>query len=261
MAEQKTTEVHIETSRKRSPNFPYSSVRDCAGYITRLHGEVQQRKVPVVVAFGHMGLSPRSSSSDRIRASLSSYKLTQESVVNNEKRIQLTDLAYQIVVDTRESKRLARYREAALNDPMMKRIWENEWKRGLPNTDAEIISTLRGDYKFQEEAAKRFAAVLKDNYEFCQLATYYEDADEDLEASQPPPPDTSQVILSGMEKPHKPPENRQDTKQFPIPLDDGHFAYIELPSTVTESDAEFIPDFVNLLLKKIKRSKRTDEHT
>ena len=80
MAEQKE-EQQSEAARKRSPNFPYSSVRDCVGYITRLHGELQQRKVPVFVAFGHMGLSPRSSSTDRIRAALSNYKLTQESLV------------------------------------------------------------------------------------------------------------------------------------------------------------------------------------
>jgi hypothetical protein len=258
MAEQKTDQ-QADVARKRSPNFPYSSVRDCVGYITRLYGEVQQRKVPVVVAFGHMGMSPKSSSSDRVRASLSSYKLTQESIVNNEKRIQLTDLGYQIVVDTRESKRLARYREAALNDPMMKKIWENVWKRGLPNSDAEIISTLRGDYKFQEEAAKRFTTVLKDNYEFCQLATYYEDDSEAADSIEAPPLDRSQGILPGMEKPPKSPTTHEGTKQFPIPLDDGRFAYIDLPLVVTDDDATYIPKFVEMLLEKTKRIRNTNE--
>ena len=262
MAEQKEEKQLSEAARKRSPNFPYASLRDCVRYITRLHGEVQQKKVPVFVAFGHMGLSPRSSSTDRIRASLSSYKLTQESVVNKEKHLQLTDLAHQIVIDTREAKRLARYREAALNDSMMRKIWENEWKRGLPNNDAEIVSTLRGDYKFQEEAAKRFTAVLKDNYEFCQLATHYESADTEEDELEYLNPNSSNRVTSNMNDTLSKPQTQEKPKgttQYPIPLDDGRFAYIYLPSVVTESDAEFIPDFVNLILKKIRRSNKINE--
>jgi hypothetical protein len=42
-------------------------------------------------------------------------------------------------------------------------------------------------------------------------------------------------------------------------LDDGRFAYIDLPLSVTESDAEYIPDYVSLILKKIKRSSKNDD--
>ncbi len=169
-------------------------------------------------------------------------------------------MAHQIVIDTRESKRLARYREAALNDSMMRKIWENEWKRGLPSSDAEIISTLRGDYKFQEEAAKRFTTVLKDNYEFCQLATYYEVPGEESEGVQYTDSNSSNNTRPIMNNTlPKPPETPKGATQYPIPLDNGNFAYIYLPSSVTESDAEFIPDFVNLILKKVRRAKDKNE--
>jgi hypothetical protein len=259
MAEQKVEQQQTDAARRRSPNFSYASVRDCVRYLTNLEAQVHQGKVPILIAFDHMGLNRGSSSTDRIRASMSNYKLTKEEVVGKEKYLRLTDLAYQIIIDAREDKRLARVREAALNDPMTKKVWEAEWKRGLPNDDAIIISVLRSDYKFQEESAKRFATVLKDNYQFCQLATYYEPPAGDSGEVKDPPAGASGGILPPMNNPPKPPETPEGTKQFPIPLDDGRFAYIDLPLSVTESDAEYIPDYVSLILKKIKRSSKNDD--
>jgi hypothetical protein len=182
---------------------------------------------------------------------MSSYKLTTEEVVGREKFIRITDLANRIVVDTRENERLAACREAALSDSMMKRVWEGEWKRGLPADDATIISVLRLEFKFQEEAAKRFTTVLKDNYRFCDLATYYEvPTTDELETPPPPPP--------GGGAPKKPPVTPDETGEltrYPIPLDQGRFAYIFLPIEISENDAVYVPDFVNLLLRKLRKSK------
>jgi hypothetical protein len=237
MAEQKEEKQETDAARKRSPNFPYSSVRDCVRYITRLHGEVQTRKLPVFVAFGHMGLSPKSSSTDRIRAALSNYGLTKEETVNKEKHLQLTNLAYQIVIDTRESKRLARLREAALNDPMMKKIWESEWKRGLPNNDAEIISTLRADYKFQEEAARRFTTVLKDNYDFCQLATYYElpEGEPEKEVTPPPPANNGNPLI-----PPTPPSPPTGFEEYTLTLSKTKEVKLYTSDSLTKDDVDFM---------------------
>lgn len=260
MAEQEN-----DKQRKRSPNFPYASVRECVDYIKLLHSQVHTSKVPVLIAFDHMGLNRNSSSTDRIRASMSSYKLTTEELVNKEKFIRLTELSNRIVLDTREKERLAAYREAALNDPMMKKLWEKEWKRGLPNDDSTIISILRLEYNFQEEAAKRFTNVLKDNYRFCDLANHYEiptsqeSTDGQINNTFTQPQD--------LENSYEPKEKKQLQEEFsgltryPIPLDSKDFAYIYLPSVVTENDAEYIPDFVNLLLKKIRKSNVSGQKT
>jgi hypothetical protein len=245
-------EKEEDKQRKRSPNFPYSSVRDCVQLITKLHGQVRQTKVPIFLAFGHMGLSPKSSTTDRIRAALLSYKLTTEEIVNKEKYLRLTELSNRIVIDTREKERLAAYREAALNDQMVKKLWEKEWKRGLPNDDATIVSVLRIDYGFQDEAAKRFASVLKDNYSYCALASYYEVSDDEEGVENPPLDDNPPPDQKGGKKP--PLEETNNLTRYPIPLDGKGFAYIYLPPTVTENDAEYIPDFVNLLLKKVRKA-------
>jgi hypothetical protein len=62
-----------------------------------------------------------------------------------------------------------------------------------------------------------------------------------------------------MEKPPKSPTTHEGTKQFPIPLDDGRFAYIDLPLVVTDDDATYIPKFVEMLLEKTKRIRNTNE--
>jgi hypothetical protein len=248
-----------DKQRKRSPNFPYASVRECVQYVTKLHNQVRQSKVPILIAFDHMGLSRKSSSTDRIRASMSSYKLTTEEIVNKEKFIRLTDLSNRIVLDTREKERLAAYREAALNDPMIKKLWEKEWKRGLPNDDATVISVLQLEYGFQDEAAKRFANVLKDNYRFCELASHYELPTSEDELDNQPPSGEGNPILSDPKGKKYLPEETGDLMRYPIPLDNERYAYIHLPSAITENDAEFIPDFVNLLLKKLQKASTNEQ--
>jgi hypothetical protein len=243
----------MATQRKRSPNFPYASVKDCIEYLTKLQNQVKTNKVPIFLAFGHMGLNPKSSTSDRIRASMASYGLTIEETVNKEKFVRVSDLANRIIVDTRQNHRLSALREAALNDPMVKKMWDGEWKRGLPNDDATIISVLQVEYEFQEEAAKRFTNVLKENYQYCELASYYE-VPQDAESYE--------TTYSTGENP-LPGNNiyeQEDTNlvQYPIPLDNGRLAYISLPSFLSENDAEYIPDFVNLLLKKLRRASKDE---
>ena len=247
-------------ARKRSPNFPYVGVRECIEYLTKLYGQTKTTKAPIILAYGHMGLSPKSSTSDRIRASMSSYGLIEEEIIDKEKFIRVSDLLFRIIKETRENLRLASIREAALNDAMMRKLWNGEWKRGLPNDDATIISILQLEHGFTEEAAKRFTGVLKDNYRFCELATYYEVPEDDVEESDggeevPPPPEITPPAQDGQQKPPKP---LSGLVQYPIPLDDGQLAYISLPSSITENDAEFVPDFVNLLLKKLRRKAKNN---
>jgi hypothetical protein len=265
MAEQKTEkqEGKGDVKRLRSPNFPYSSVRDCVELITRLNNAVGTTKIPIVLAFSRMGLSPRSSSTDRIRASLSSYGLTKEEIINKEKFVRLSQLGLRIVTASRDAERLAACREAALNDGMMKKIWNSEWKRGLPPDNGAIVENLKSIYKFQDEAARRFATVLKDNYQFCQLATYIEgvtdEAPVDSDEAEPKP-DGSGYNQGKMDnKPFTPPEKIESTVRYPIPLDDDRFAYIYLPSAVNADDAQFIREYTDLLLKKLRRSQKANE--
>lgn len=258
MAEQQKEDQTTGKARKRSPNFPYASLRDCVELIKKMHKQVGTSKVLIESAYKYMGLRPTSSSTDRIRAALSSYKLTEEQYQNKQRFINLTDLSHRIAVDVREVSmdRLTAYREAALNDAMTKKVWEEEWMDGLPLDDATIISILRMKYKFQEEAAKRFASVLKDNFAFAQLDESFTDADYEEVEDQ----GDSRYNGGHMEqKPSTPPEKIESAIRHPIPLDNDRYAYIYLPPTVTEDDAEFIPDFINLLLKKIKRSQKANE--
>ena len=199
-----------------------------------------------------MGLNPTSSSTDRIRASLGSYKLTTEEIIDKEKFIRLTDLSNRIIVETREKERLDSIRTAALNDTMTKKLWSGEWKRGLPNDDATIISVLQLEHNFQEGAAKRFANVLKDNYRYCDLAAYYEISRDGVEGNPPFPPQGN--IIEPNQSTQNSPSNTGDLVQYPVPLDNGRLASISLPSSLTENDAEFIVDYLTLLLKKLRKS-------
>jgi hypothetical protein len=260
MAEKQQQDQATDKLRKRSPNYPYSSNRDCVELVKKLHKQEGTSQVLLESAFKHMGLRPTSSSTDRIRAALSSYKLTEEQYKNKQRFIKLTDLSHRISVDVREfsTDRLADYREAAFNDVMTKKVWEDEWNKGLPLDDATIISILRMKYNFQEEAAKRFTNVLKDNFAFCQLGEPFEaPADEEGEEQQT---EVTRYNRGTMDtKLQKPPATIDDLTRVPIPLEDGRHAYIYLPSPMTKGDTEFISDVVSLYLKRIPRIEKKNE--
>ncbi len=246
--------MSLNTQRKRSPNFPFVGVKECVQYITKLHSKVQMNKLPLKLAYGHMGLAANSSTSDRIRASMLSYGLTSEEYIEKEKWIRLTDLANKIVLDNRESNRLAALRLAALNDPMMKKVWNSDWKRGLPD-EATVISVLRIDYHFLEDGAKRFASVIRDNYQFCELTTYYDLNTNTPDVSTPPPAsETNHDIKDNHQNEDPREELPRDLVQYPIPLDNGRLAFISLPSSISADDAEYIQGFFNLLLTKLQKA-------
>ena len=231
--------------------------------VLRLHGAIGTTKIPITLAFTEMGLSPKSSSTDRLRASLSSYGLTKEEIVNKEKFVRLSELSLRIVNTSRDTERLAAYREAALNDGMMKKIWSSDWKRGVPNNNAIVVGNLKSIYKFQDEAARRFATVLRDNYQFCQLATYIEGVTNeplaDSDEAEQKHEDNGYNEVKMDNKPPTPPEKIENVIRYPIPLDGDRFAYIYLPSAVNEDDALFIQEYTDLLLKKLKRSQKANE--
>ena len=147
---QNAENTNFEKPRLRSPNFPYSTLRGCIELIKKLDASVGVSRVPIDVGVKYMGLSQKSSTTDRVRASIASYGLIVYETVNGEKYLHLTDLGRGIVLDKRENspERLADCRSAVFHDPMMKIIWQ-EWKRQLPRDDAAVILILMKNYQYR----------------------------------------------------------------------------------------------------------------
>jgi len=157
-------------------------------------------KTPVRIAYRHMNLTLTSSTSDRIRASMSSYGLIHEENINKEKYIYLSELSRRIILDKRENSpdKLNAYREAALNEPMMKKAWE-EWKSKLPSDQATITSILQLKHHFQDRADSHFAVIIRGNYQFCALEEYFElPGGQESESGKQEQKSTSPLSLVGL---------------------------------------------------------------
>lgn len=251
----------IESKRQRSPNFPYATLRDCVDLVRMLHDKVQTTQIPVDLAYRRMDLNPSSSVSLRIMGSLTGYGLLNVEGSGKDKRVNVSELGRRIAIDTRPDSPeiIGLYQKAIFNEPMMQKAW-NEWRRNLPRDQEAIETVLRLHYDFSNErAANRFASVIIDNYSFAQLDEYFEGVnntvDEQDEINGEENNAMSQNQGGGQ---NKPPKDMPDLTKYTIPLDNSQFAYIYLPLTISVDDAEDIPEYINLILKKIRRSSKND---
>lgn len=236
-----------EKQRHRSPNFPYASLSECVNNLKKLYSAIQLAKIPSDVALNHMGLTLNSSTSDRIRASMASYGLITEELVNKEKYVRISDLGRRIAIDTRDISpdRKRAFREAVFNDPMMKKIWA-EWKRQLPK---EISTILQLNYKFQERAAERFATVIRQNYQFCDLYNYYESIDEDdlhVEEQETTPPPSGKFLGSTEKIGEGQDIIPSSMRKANLLLGKNREVIIYVPNDLTEEEFNLIPTWLGI---------------
>ena len=95
------------------------------------------------------------------------YRVMTDFGSGNDRKVQLTDLAWRYLVDQRPDKRQPLLREMVLSPDIMSEMW-SEWG-ATPPGDSECHIQLVLDRGFTESAATDFLAIYKDNVAFAQL--------------------------------------------------------------------------------------------
>jgi len=157
--------------KERSPSFPFISLRKAVERARAMHDRYKREPARVIVVGSVWGLGAKSSGLQQTVAALKQYGLLDDSGSREDRKITLTPLALRILIDTRPGQREDGLREAATKPRLF-----NEYQRWASHRppDDHIMSELRFDRSFTEDAAKTFIRVFFDTMEFAGVGEDYE---------------------------------------------------------------------------------------
>lgn len=226
--------------RQRSPNFPYIELRESVSLVTRLYKSDRLNLVPVETALTHMGLPPKSSTSQRSLSAMLEYGLLYDRGEGDAKQVAISDLGKTIILDNREDKVQQALQKSALNSQIMKKAVD-EWGKGLPAEDT-IKSILVMDWGFTERAAVRCSIVIKDNFIYAELEDSMKQ--ESFGDPQTPPDDNKNKNLN-----EKKPEKPTGWMEFTVSLGTKKMACF-LSEKITNDEFDFMIYWFQKMIRK-----------
>ncbi|WP_204126887.1 hypothetical protein [Pseudomonas ogarae] len=258
----------------RSPSFPAISLKTAIDRARTFYQHEKRSAANVVVASKHWGYSFSSSGGKQTLAALIAYGLMDDKGSGEQRHVQLTDLAFRILLDERSdsTERDKALYKAAVTPKLHAEIF-GRWPDTLPS-DPNLRHYLLIDKKFNENSVDDFIRQLRVTAEYAKVYSIEsEDEDAPLELSASPLNDAqmsshtadapreskeANVFLSAPQAVGYAPvvgggEVRQDT----FSLDEGQVV-LQWPAKLSENSYEDLKDWLDLQLRKIKRNVRSD---
>lgn len=157
-----------ERKRTRSPSYPAIDLEQAVDRARALLDRENRHWVPVNTALEAWGYSPASGLGLLILAALKKYGLLEEQGGGADRKVRLTDQAYEIVIDERDEspERAALLREAALRPRIHTELW-NRYRSELPS-DSTIRFELR-KMEFSEEGSQKLITEWRRTFDYAGL--------------------------------------------------------------------------------------------
>ncbi len=243
-------------SVNRSPEHP---AMDLATALVR-SGVLRDKEgfayAPVSVAAGHWGYSPGSGSGLRAIAALRHYGLLEEEGAGNQRRVRLSLLAKNILLDNREGStdKANAIRQAALNPKIYKALW-SAWGPTLPS-DENMKYDLQMGHAFNPGSIDGFIKDFRATVAFAKLAqggdTSTSSSESDSEERDEPQPPGARP--NKKENPMA--DVGQDAQPFdlPVPLIGGGTATLRMPRPISAEDYDHMVTFLDTNLKTLRKA-------
>lgn len=163
------TDQTEKSIRLRSPNYPAFSLEQCIEKARVLFETFKRSGVAFEVASNALKHSPKSSVGKQVMAALSYYGLIEIEGRGNDRRVKVSDLAFNIIIDDRpdSSGRDTAIREAAMNPSIFKKIMDSY--EGKHPADSALEYDLKTKYKFNPKTAKGFVKVFNNTMDFAKM--------------------------------------------------------------------------------------------
>lgn len=248
-------------ARIKSPSFPYIDIGEATTKIKTLYEKVKNQAITEDDFYKALSYTPTSSTSKRSLSTIIDYGLLIDLDSEKGKKIKITDLGRRISVDTREDVLVSLYRKATLNDSMMRKLWDEQWKFGLPDSDKDIISTLKADYGFSDRAADRFIKILRKNYYVAALDSYIEFNNEG-ELLQNRDQENGNSYNTPNQNEPLPNTIASDWLNFSINLKSGKIARLSFSDKISNKEYEFLKQWFELIEEDFieKRTKEAEKN-
>ncbi len=157
-----------EKSKKdRSPSFPFISLRKAVDRAEALNANHRREPARLASVAASWGYAPKSSGLLQTVAALKQFGLAEDLGSGDDRKVQLTDLARRLLVDSRPGARETAIREAA-RSPRLIAEYLGRWLPDRPSDD-HCISELHLDRGFTREAAKLFLRVFDETVSYADL--------------------------------------------------------------------------------------------
>jgi hypothetical protein len=250
------TDIDDDRSRKeRSPSFPFIALDKAimrANEVAEAHKRNPARPAVVGQTWGY---GPKSSGLIQTIAALKAYGLMEDIGRGEDRKVQLTDLAWRILHDTRAGAREEAVREAAMR-PRLIAEYAQKWVPDRPANN-HCLSELHLDRGFTPQAAELFLRVFDTTVAFANLkdSDNLSQVPEDGPLAHPPPQTASSEpssfermfmgLMSPIPKGNPPPATI--TPRATLPLPEGIVA-LELPLGLSRTSFEHFKAWVTTMV-------------
>lgn len=242
-----------KAARVRSPAYPAFDLQTAIEKARTIYQHERRTAAPIAVVTKHCGFDISSSSGLRLIAALKQFGLAIEQGGGDDRKIQLSDVALDILLAPSEDdpKRIAAIKRAALSPKIHKKIWDH-YKGELPS-DGNIRAYLVRDLEFNDTQVGKFIKEFRSTIAYAQLVpsdtmTPGDDAadDTDEDESENPPPQEQPQRRRLM-------QTQSGFQQATFPLNGGD-ALVQWPENLSEEEFEDFNDWLELVIRKVKRS-------
>lgn len=156
-----------ERTRERSPSFPFIPLQKAVDRLRQMaHSHKRSPARPGMLG-PTWGYGQKSSGLSQTIAALRAYGLIEDIGKGEDRKMNITDLGWRILNDTRPGAREQAIKEAALR-PRLIAEYANHWVNDRPS-DSHRISELNLDRGFTPEAANLFLKVFDETVSFANL--------------------------------------------------------------------------------------------
>jgi hypothetical protein len=162
-----TPEQADRPKKDRSPSFPFISLPRAIERARAFAGNHKRSAARLSVVAPTWGYGAKSSGLLQTVAALKAYGLLEDMGSGEERKVQLSDLAWRVLFDSREGAREQAIRDAA-QKPRIIAEYVPHWAGGRPSDD-HCISELQFDRGFTPDAARVFLRVFDETVVFAKL--------------------------------------------------------------------------------------------
>lgn len=219
--------------RTRSPAYPAISLETAVQRARQLYDKEKRHSAPILTVVKHWGYTSLNGAALKTIAAVKKYGLIDEDGANDDRRVGLSRLADDILLNPDPAKRMEATRQAALKPGIHREMWE-KYGLELPS-DQTLAWELTRDRGFTDRGAAEFIRSYRATIAYAKLeataappAQEADDDTDDYEDSSDPQPQ------GGSDRPRHPAGEK--ARSFPIPLIDNGVVVIEGQFPLTERD-------------------------
>lgn len=244
----------------RSPEYPAMDLESAIAKAEILRGKEGFAYAAVSVAAGHWNYSAGSGSGFRAIAALRHYGLLEEEGSGPARRVRLTVLAKNILLDNREAsaEKAAAIQQAALNPKTYRSLWAL-WGPSLPSNE-NMQYHLQMKLEFNAGAISGFIKDFRATVAFAKLGqggdTSVEEGKSEENDFVPPggTPKGDSLGKTRKETPMPEVQNQPNTRTWDlvIPLISGTQAILRVPLPLSDADYTMMTAMIDANLKGMK---------